>query len=262
MHVNLSFSMKKSFFLFLFTFLSFIVHAQFQPATFMIRGNTLPYLVMYPENYDKNREYPLVVFLHGAGERGTDNQKQLTHGQGFLIENFYAKYPAIVIVPQCPTDSYWSNVQSNTVGNERFFKFDVTEDPTVAMTTLESLVKDWVGSGKVNPKRVYVGGLSMGGMGTYELLWRMPNTFTAAFAICGGGNIANVKFSTLNTPIWIFHGGADSVVPVQASREMFKALSEAGHNVKYTEYDGVNHNSWDNVFQEKSLVPWLFSFSK
>lgn len=254
--------MKKNLLLFLFTFFSLIVQAQFQPASFMIRGNTLPYQIMYPENYDKNKKYPLVVFLHGAGERGNDNQKQLAHGQGFLIDNFYAKYPAIVIVPQCPIDSYWSNVQSNTIGNVRIFKFDVTEKPTNAMETLEFLIKDWIDSGKVNTAKVYVGGLSMGGMGTYELLWRMPNTFTAAFAICAGGNIDNVRFSTLNTPVWIFHGGADSVVPVQASREMFKALSEAGHNVKYTEYDGVDHNSWDKAFQEKNLVPWLFNFTK
>lgn len=254
--------MKKSLLLVLFCLCSFIIHAQFQKATFMIKGNTLPYEVMFPKDYDKSKQYPLLVFLHGAGERGNDNEKQLTHGKDFLINNFYSKYPAIVIAPQCPLDSYWSNVQSNAVAGERIFKFDITNDPSKAMETLKYLINEWLGSGKINTKRVYAGGLSMGAMGTYELLWRMPDQFTAAFTICGGGNIENVMSSTYNIPIWIFHGAADSVVPVQASRDMFRALTDAGNNVKYTEYKGVDHNSWDNVFQNNDLATWLFAFSK
>lgn len=254
--------MKKYFLLSVFSLLCLFSHAQFQSASFMINGNTLPYQVLFPENYDKSKEYPLVIFLHGAGERGNDNEKQLIHGKDFLIDNFYAENPAIVIAPQCPSDTYWSNVQSNTVAGERTFKYGLTEQPTPAMETLTFLIDDWLNSGRIDPKQVYVGGLSMGGMGTYELLWRMPNTFAAAFPICGGGDVDKITNYTANTPLWIFHGADDSVVPAKFSREISEALNKAGHKVKYTEYPGVNHNSWDNAFKEKELANWLFSHKK
>lgn len=254
--------MKRNLSVIIFSLLCLVSYAQFQPASFMINGNTLQYQVLFPENYDRAKEYPLVVFLHGAGERGNDNEKQLIHGKDFLIENFYSANPAIVIAPQCPADSYWSNVQSHTLAGERTFKYGLTEQPTSAMESLVFLINDWLLSGRVNPEQIYIGGLSMGGMGTYELLWRMPNTFAAAFPICGGGDISKVTNYTTTTPLWIFHGADDSVVPVKFSQDMAKSLTEAGSEVKYTEYPGVNHNSWDNVFKEKDLAPWLLSHKK
>lgn len=185
--------MKFKLLLFLFFSSTFLAFAQFKPALYMIDGNTLSYQVMYPENYDASKQYPLVVFLHGAGERGLDNQKQLANGaEKFLIDNFEVNYPAIVIAPQCPESSYWSNVEKSVLDNKTSFRFGINDQPTVAMHTLTHLVEFWLSSGKVNLNQVYVGGLSMGGMGTYELLWRLPNTFIAAFPICGGGDVNKV----------------------------------------------------------------------
>lgn len=217
---------------------------------------------MFPKDYDANKQYPLFVFLHGAGERGSDNEKQLTHGKDFLINNFQSAYPAIVIAPQCPESSYWANAKKSIIGNKTTFAFGISDKPTPAMETLVSLIEDWLISGKVDTKQVYVGGLSMGGMGTYELLWRMPNTFAAAFPICGGGDANKIVRNTKTTAVWIFHGSDDSVVPVQFSQDMYNQLKAAGNEVKYTEYPGVNHGSWENVFKSTDLIPWLYSHKR
>lgn len=236
--------------------------AQFKNASFMVNGQTLPYQIMFPENYDESKQYPLLIFLHGAGERGNDNQKQLTHGKQFLIDNFYTGNQAIVIVPQCPENSYWANVKRHQIDNKTTFAFGATDTPTFPMKTLVSLVQDWVSSGKVDAERVYVGGLSMGGMGTLELLWRMSDTFAAAFAICGATDLNKLPLYAKNTAVWLFHGDDDSVVPVENSRSAYKKLKELGCDAEYTEYKGVNHGSWINAFQEKDLAPWLFKHKK
>lgn len=256
--------MEKRFFaivLFLFLY-SGIGFAQFETADYMINGNTLPYRIMYPDNYDREETYPLLVFLHGSGERGCDNEKQLTHGRDFLINNFRTNFPAIVIIPQCPSDSYWANVERHNIENRNIFAFGLTDKPTVAMETLISLIKNWINSGKIKEEQIYAGGLSMGGMGVLELIWRMPGVFAAAFPICGGGDIDKVTGNAKNTALWIFHGEADSVVPVSFSRAMYDGMKKAGNEVKYTEYPDVNHNSWDYVFKENDLSSWLFSHKR
>jgi predicted peptidase len=128
---------------------------------------------------------------------------------------------------------------------------------------LVSKLMDSLAAGSdVNPRKVYIGGLSMGGMGTFELLWRKPGFFAAAFPICGGGNPEKVNEYALNFPIWVFHGDKDPTVKVSNSRVMVNALRKAGAQVKYSEYPGVLHNSWNNAFEEPDLLPWLFSQSK
>lgn len=254
--------MKKSLFTISFLICSIFSYAQFKNASFMIDGYTLPYQIMYPEDYDETKAYPLVVFLHGAGERGNDNQKQLTHGKQFLIDNFQLAHPSIVIVPQCPSDSYWANVMRHQIDNNMTLTFGVSDNPTRTMSTLMALIEYWLSSGKIDTKKVYVGGLSMGGMGTFELLWRMPDTFAAAFPICGGGDLSKLPIYAKNIAVWIFHGSDDSVVPAQNSRNIYKTLKEQGTDVEYTEYPGVNHNSWDNVFLENGLATWLFKHNK
>lgn len=228
----------------------------------MVNGFTLPYQVMYPDNYDATKQYPLLIMLHGAGERGDNNQAQLTHGKQFLTDNFLTDYPAIVIVPQCPANNYWANVVRHQTDDKMTLTFGITDQPTQAMFTLISLVQDWLSSGKVDVSRVYVGGLSMGGMGTLELLWRMPQTFAAAFPICGGGDLNKLTTYAKNTAVWLFHGGDDSVVPVENSRQIYNKLKDLGCDVEYTEYKGVNHGSWVNTFQEKELAPWLFKHKR
>ncbi len=124
---------------------------------------------------------------------------------------------------------------------------------------VSQLLDSLVATGTVDKKKVYIGGLSMGGMGTFELLWRKPNFFAAAFPICGGGDPQKVTVYGKKFPIWIFHGDKDQSVLVSNSRLMYNELKAARAKVKYTEYPGVGHNSWDNAFKEPELLPWLFS---
>lgn len=238
----------------------------FQKEQFSNEGFTLPYRVMYPEGYDASKQYPLVVFLHGAGERGDDNEKQLTHGRDFFIKYNHDKtqFPAIVIAPQCPATSYWANVlREEKAGGGLNFTFGLTDEPTPAMKAAMALVDFWLASGKVDNRQIYIGGLSMGGMGTLEMLWRKPSVFAAAFPVCGGTDLNRLnRYNKMDMGVWLFHGDADVVVPVKYSRDIYDALKTADFDVRYTEYPGVNHNSWDNVFQESVLMPWLFGHRK
>lgn len=255
--------MKRLLFLSLLFIVSLSGFSQFKNASYAIGGKTLPYKVMFPENYDANKRYPFVLLLHGAGERGNDNEAQLTHGKQFLIDHFSADYPAIVVVPQCPAGEFWSNVSRHQIeGEQPSFRFGITDEPSDAMRLVVALVNDWIVSGRIDLKQMYVGGLSMGGMGTFEILWRMPGVFAAAFPICGGSDTSKYPIYANNTALWIFHGEVDGIVPVKFSREAYKKLKDMGCDVKYSEYKGVNHNSWDNAFAEKELAAWLFSHTR
>lgn len=227
------------------------------------RGNTLPYRISYPDDYDPSKEYPVVFFLHGAGERGNDNTSQLTHGASlFLNDSLRAQFPAIVVFPQCPAESFWSNVSIESTGaGERHFYFQEKGKPTQAMALLLRLTKKIIKEEAVDKQRVYVGGLSMGAMGTFELLRRQPKVFAAAFAICGGDNTRNAQ-KYAHIPLWIFHGEQDNVVPPDHSRVLVYHLQQLGAEPRYTFYPDANHNSWDPAFAEPDFLPWLFSHSK
>lgn len=230
---------------------------------FIKNGDTLPYRVLLPENYDASKKYPLVFFLHGAGERGNDNEAQLTHGAKlFLREDVRKNFPAIVAFPQCPRESYWSNVDMpRDSSGKRSFVFKEDGAPTPAMVLAQGLVKDLMQKYPIEKKQVYVGGLSMGGMGTFEIVRRNPKVFAAAFPICGGANPATAdKLKKVNW--WIFHGAKDDVVPQAHSDAMAEALKKLNASVKYTVYPEANHNSWDNAFAEPGLLSWLFSNKK
>ena len=227
--------------------------------------DTLNYRVLYPEHYASSKKYPVVVFLHGAGERGNDNKSQLKHG-GHLFANDTSlkEFPAIVIFPQLPRDSTWARMkfEPDTVNKKVKFMFPFTGEPTVPEALVKGLLDSLRNERFVDKKRIYIGGLSMGGFGTFDMIALYPDYFAAAFPICGGGNIDNAPRFARKLPIWIFHGAADSVVSVEYSRSYYKALKDLGAKVKYTEYPGVGHNSWDNAFAEKDLLPWLFSKKK
>ena len=235
-------------------------YSQFEKKWLVQGGDTLPYRILLPVNYDTAKKYPLVFFLHGAGERGHDNEKQLVHGAKlFLNDSNRTRFPAIVIFPQCAETSYWSNVlRLHDAKGARTFEFIAEGQPTLAMQLLQQLVTYVLQAYKVKKDQVYIGGLSMGGMGTYELTRRMPGVFSAAFAICGGAHPSTAgKLRNINW--WIFHGGKDNVVPPQASQRIVDALKKSGARVKFTLYPDANHNSWDPAFAEKDLLPWLFS---
>lgn len=228
--------------------------------------DTLRYRLLLPDGYDANKAYPLVLFLHGAGERGSNNEAQLTHGgKLFLRSDIRQQFPAIVVFPQCPANSFWSHVQwvVDSATKKRDFIFPEEAEPTYAMLMLMQLMRELQKQYKLLPDQRYVMGLSMGGMGTFELVKRMPNTFAAAIPICGGANAANARFMK-GTAFWIHHGDADAVVPVQLSQTMAQALQQyyTAADMQLTIYPGVNHNSWDNAFADPQLLPWLFSHKR
>jgi len=229
-----------------------------------VSGNdTLPYRILLPLNYDASKKYPLILFLHGAGERGNDNEKQLVHGSSlFLRDSIREKYPAIVLFPQCPENSFWSNVHrfDDKHGEERHV-FQTGGEPTVAMVLVQQLLKKIIQEYPVEKKQVYVGGLSMGGMGTFEIVWRNPKLFAAAFPVCGGASVTYAK-RLKDVHWWVFHGAKDDIVVPQFSQRMVTALEDIHADVKFTLYPEANHNSWDSAFAEPELLPWLFSIKK
>ncbi|MBO9573274.1 MAG: prolyl oligopeptidase family serine peptidase [Chitinophagaceae bacterium] len=224
--------------------------------------DVLNYRMLYPSDYDVNKKYPLIVVLHGSGERGSDNSAQLKHGgKLFLDSSIRVEYPAFVVFPQCPADDFWAKMKKEpgTVDSLGGFEFISTGGARKALGLVSKLVDSLAQTPQINTKKMYVGGLSMGGMGTFELLWRKPKFFAAAFPICGGGDPSKVKLYAKDFPLWVFHGDADKIVPVSNSRLMVNALRKEGAKVKYTEYPGVGHDSWDNAFAEPDLLKWLFA---
>ena len=232
----------------------------YQAATYLQKEESLPYRLLLPEDYDIKKKYPLLVFLHGAGERGDDNELQLTHGSDqFLTPAFRKQYPAIIVFPQCPKDAYWATILSREVPLKFSYSKRPKKNPTLDL--VEGMLKEVLSNYAIDQSRIYVGGLSMGAMGTFELVYRNPKLFAAAFAICGG---ANPKIARkIRRPMWrIDHGEADSVVPFTLSKQMVAALKKKKALVSFNRYPGVNHNSWDKVFADPSFLPWLFSQSK
>ncbi len=242
-------------------FACFAVQAQdmslYQKHQYVSDGDTLPYRILYPEHYDKRVKYPLILVLHGAGERGNDNEKQLVHGARLFVDpTVREKYPAIVVFPQCPTGNYWSSVNIQRGEGQLALDFDYDRPAMWPLTHAIALVKQLIKDESVDRRRVYITGLSMGGMGTFEAVYRYPKTFAAALPICGGGDTAHYK--KVKLPFWVFHGSADNVVVVDYSRAMVQKLKELNVEVKYTEYPGVMHNSWDSAFAEPDFLEWMF----
>ena len=223
-------------------------------------GKKLPYRILFPKKYKPKKSYPLVLFLHGAGERGGDNELQLVHGAKlFLQKKNRRKYKSIVVFPQCSEKSYWAHMDPKK-DNSRSFP-DIKK-PTQPLGLTIELLQSLIENESVDENRIYVMGLSMGGMGTFEILSRLPDTFAGAIPICGGGNLKLAENYAKKTNLWIFHGGKDDVVFPEYSRNMYKRLSDLGANVKYTEYPEANHNSWDPAFAEPKFLKWLFSNRK
>ena len=225
--------------------------------------DSLPYRLLLPENYDSSKQYPLLFMLHGSGERGSDNLLPLTHGGDLFVRpDIRRKFPAIVVFPQCASNSFWSNVlMLSGEGGKRSFSFLEHGHPTRSMLLLEELVYYMINNYPVNKSQVYAGGLSMGGMGTFELVQRNPGIFAAAFSICGGANPAIAK-DIKKVKWWIFHGAKDDVVDPAFSEKIVLALKREHAVVRYTLYPDANHNSWDASFAEPDLLPWLFAQHK
>jgi predicted peptidase len=229
---------------------------RFVPRTFQDGEFTLPYRLLQPKDYDPNRKYPLVVFLHGAGERGADNEKQLVHGMSdFASDEIMGKYPAFVIAPQCPEGMKWVEIDWTLESHT------MPERPSVPLAATLKLIPALAKEFSLDASMIYVTGLSMGGYGTWDLLQRHPEIFAAGAPICGGGDPAYAT-RLKDVPIWAFHGDQDQAVKVRRSREMIDAIKAAGGSPKYTEYPGVAHDSWTQTYRDPALYEWLFAQAK
>ena len=253
----------KNHFLFLVLNITIAFCQVYEAKLFEHQGDTLPYRILLPKDYNPQKTYPLLVVLHGAGERGNDNEAQLVHGSYlFQTDQFRAKYPTIVVFPQCPKDSYWANVIIDYELNlEKKYNYAKSLPINPQLEMVEALMVFLEKNYRIDPTRRYVGGLSMGGMGTFELVSRNPDYFAAAFPICGG---ANPNWAPLlqKTPLWIFHGEQDDEVWAEHSKRMYRALKKVDAPVKLTLYPEVKHDSWHNAFADPDLLRWLFSHQK
>jgi predicted peptidase len=218
----------------------------------------MPYRVLSPKDLAPNQTYPLVLFFHGSGERGNDNEKQLLHGvQRFATAASRSSYPCFLVAPQCPTDLHGQQTMW-TGERERMHELKLAPEPAVPLRTALELFAAILKKLPIDRDKVYLTGISMGGFATWEALIRQPHDFAAAIPVCGGGD-ANHAERIKHIPIWAFHGANDSTVSVQCSRSMIEMLKKAGGNPRYTEYPGVGHNSWDRAYAEPELLSWLFS---
>ncbi|HUM06858.1 MAG TPA: prolyl oligopeptidase family serine peptidase [Terriglobales bacterium] len=220
-----------------------------------VDGTAYRYQVYVPVDFATQKKWPVILFLHGSGERGSDGLVQTDIGIGHAIRSRRGKAPFVVVMPQCGENKNWNNPDMQAQ----------------ALAALDASIKEFHG----DRNRIYLTGLSMGGFGTWDIAAKYPGRFAALVPICGGLRIsgeakaqpdaadpyAEVAKRVGKTPVWIFHGEADQSVPVEQSRRMAEALKAAGANYKYTEYPGVGHNSWDQAYAELELVPWLLAQS-
>jgi predicted peptidase len=201
----------------------------------------LNYLLYLPKEYDKtDKKWPVILFLHGMGESGSDPNLVTKQGLAKLIAQG-KDFDFIIVSPQCPRNNWWT---------------DLTAE-------LNALVDDITARYKVDTNRLYVTGLSMGGFCTWSLIQRYPNKFAAAAPICGGGDTVMAEFRLGKMPIWVFHGAKDNVVPLSKSEEMVKALKKAGNqNVQFTVYPEAGHDSWTETYNNPQLYQWFLSYEK
>ena len=221
-------------------------------------GLELPYRIFVPDDYSEDYAYPVVLVLHGAGERGTDNESQLNN----LMPSLYSKkdspfYHAIVIAPQCPADEQWVNTPWAS-GSYLLKRTPISKPLQAAVELLDSVIANY----SINPDRQYVTGLSMGGFGTWDLLMRYPERFAAAIPYCGAADPKQASL-LVNVPIWTFHDTTDGVVPCKGTQDIVKAIQDAGGtNITYTETAQYGHDVWTPGSKTEGLLTWLFEQRK
>lgn len=204
----------------------------------------LHYWRSLPKGYsaDPSKRWPLILFLHGAGERGTNLDLVKKHGISRVLEE--RDLPFIVLSPQCPEDHWWSDY----------------------LPVLDDLLQDTIDHYNVDPSRVYLTGLSMGAFGTWHMAVTYPDRFAAIAPICGGNawmySVINRLDVIRHLPTWVFHGEKDDVVPVAASKEMVKALAACGGDVRLTTYPDAMHDSWTETYNNPELFTWFLSHSR
>jgi predicted peptidase len=237
------------------------VQTGFLDRTVNVSGTSYRYQVYVPADFRSKRSWPVILFLHGAGERGSDGLLQTDVGIAHAIRQNEARFPFVIVLPQCRKDITWS----------------APEMETQALAALDASIKEFHG----DRGRIYLTGISMGGFGTWQFAIDNPGRFAALVPVCSGilplkewpelkvrlpgeagqDPYAEVARRVGKTPVWIFHGDADPAVPVGGARQMAAALKAAGGDVKYTEYPGVGHDSWDKAYAEPDLGQWLLAQS-
>ena len=218
-------------------------------------GIVLPYRLHLPDDYDADKKYPVLLFLHGAGERGSDNYKQVASNVGIIdriINSTDSAFDCIIIAPQCADGYQWVNAPYS--GSYDQSEIAISRHLAAAVELLAHIQDTY----SVDSSRLYVTGLSMGGYGTWDLITRYPDMFAAALPVCGGGDPSKAELIK-DMAIWAFHGSADDIVPVLGTREMVATLEQSGSSVIYTEYPGENHFCWHRAFAEPDLLSWLFT---
>lgn len=227
--------------------------SRFSYNNFIDGNDTLKYRMLYPDA-NNFRKYPLVIFLHGSGERGNDNEAQLKWGvMNFATDENMIKFPALVIAPQCPEKMSWSNFSRKDMKLQAL--------PSRPMEMVIKLIQQLKKNMPVDTNRIYITGLSMGGFGTYDAIERYPNLFAAAVPVCGGGDTSKVSVIK-NIPIWIFHGAEDPAVNPQLDVNMLVALTRAGAHPGFTQYPEVGHFSWIAAYSDPLMIEWLFRQKK
>ncbi len=221
----------------------------------------LNYRILYPKNFDESKKYPLTLFLHGIGERGDDNELQLKYiDKVFLNTKNYNYFPSLVIFPQAPLNDNWSS--RILIDNEIRQVFPKDAKPTNSLQLVIKLMDSMVREDFIDNKRVYLSGLSNGAMGSFELLKNRPNMFASAVLICGGGDPKWAKDFAKTTPVWVAHGAKDKDVHPIFSIKMVESIIKEGGSPKFTLYEDVYHDSWNNVFEDPVYLEWLFSHTK
>jgi len=198
----------------------------------------LNYLLYLPENYDKQAKWPVLIFLHGMGERGSNLNDVKKHGIPYELEKG-RKLEFIVVSPQCPENSWWN---------------DQSKEVKLLLDTILSKYK-------ADSTRVYLTGLSMGGYGTWDIAMKYPSEFAAIAPVCGGG-LAFLGYLLKDIPVWAFHGDSDKVVPFTESKKMINEINKNGGKAELTVYKGVGHNSWTQTYSNPELYKWFLKFSR
>ena len=200
------------------------------------------YLLYVPEEYAASQDkWPLILFLHGAGERGDNLDKVTIHGPPKLAAKEGKTFPFIIASPQCPGETWWTDV----------FQIE----------SLNALLDDLVARYRIDEDRIYLTGLSMGGFGTWGLATSYPGRFAAIAPVCGAGNRWSAR-RIAHIPAWVFHGAKDNVVPVEKSEEMVAALKKAGADVKFTVYPDAGHDSWTKTYENPELYEWFLKHTR
>ena len=220
------------------------------------RGESLNYRLLAPLSVRPGGSYPLVLFMHGAGEIGDDNLRQLEHGvRVFATEPVRAAHRAFVLAPQCPSGDRWVDTEWSLPRHTQ------AEEPTRALRLVRELLDSAMGELPIDRDRVYLIGLSMGGFAAWEMAARWPELWACVVPICGGGDESRAA-RMAELPIWAFHGALDALVIPERSRNMIAAIRSSGGRPRYTEYEFVEHFAWVPALQDGEVIRWMFEQSR